>query len=51
MVASAASDSGFIEPVALLELLEDVVGPDDGVLEVRSAFTLEAQGLVDVERR
>ena len=40
----------FVDAVALGELGEDVVGADDGVLQVRAGLALEAQRLLDVER-
>ena len=43
-------DAGGVESFAVLQLREDVVGADDGVLQVGAALPLEAQRLVDVER-
>src|SRR3954462_8289289 len=42
-------DGGLVDTVPLLQLVKDVVGPDDGVLEVRAAFAFEAERLVDVD--
>ena len=39
----------LIEAITLLDLLEDIVGADDGVLNVRAAFSFEAERLVEVE--
>ena len=41
---------GFVEAEALLQLVEDLVGADDRVLEVRPGLADEAHRLVDVER-
>ena len=55
-IASVASGwqrgqhAGGVEPLAVLQLGEDVVGADHGVLQVGAALPFEAQRLVDVER-
>ena len=45
----AGDDRRFVQPGTFLQLVEDVVRTDDRVLQVRPAFALEAQGLVDIE--
>src|SRR4029453_2539841 len=49
-VAQGVEKGGFVDLVALLHLLKDVIGPDDGVLDIRPALALEAQGLLEIER-
>ena len=47
--ARAAVEGRLVDAVAVAQLLQDVLGPDGGVLQVRPALALEAQRLVDVE--
>src|SRR3989304_1210107 len=44
-----AEDIRIGQPFALAQLVEDIVGADDGVLKIRSRFSLEAERLLDVE--
>ena len=49
MSRSDCEQRRLVEAVALLQLLEDVVGADDRVLDVRAALALEAERLVEIE--
>ena len=41
--------AGLVDAVAILQLVEDVVGPHRRVLQIRPALTLETERLVDVK--
>ena len=49
-VAQGLEQRGFVETIALLQLLKDVVRADDRVLDVGAAFALEAERLLEIER-
>ena len=42
-------EKALVEAEPFVQLLENVVGPNHGILQVRTAFTFETERLVDVE--